>query len=120
MATKTDSVINYLIDYPEPIIRWKLIRNVLGYIPLSSEYIKARNDLVSSPLIKQLLSNRDIDGRLPYHPYDKWFGAHWVLSIFADRVILKEICRLNHWWSRVMLGYYPKSTQNILRQLMAG
>jgi hypothetical protein len=84
MTTKTDSLINYLIDYPEPIIRWKLIRNVLGYTPLSSEYIQARNDLVSSPLIKQLLSDRDIDDRLPYHPYDKWFGTHWVLSILAD------------------------------------
>ena len=27
---------------------------------------------------------RNSDGQIPYHPYDKWFGAHWVLSILAD------------------------------------
>jgi len=30
------------------------------------------------------LCDRNPDGRIPYHPYDKWFGAHWVLSILAD------------------------------------
>jgi len=34
--------------------------------------------------VKQLLSERNADGRLPYHPYTKWVGAHWVLTILAD------------------------------------
>ena len=32
----------------------------------------------------KLLSERDSAGRIPRHPYDKWRGAHWVLSCLAD------------------------------------
>jgi hypothetical protein len=81
---KTDSLIHSLLDYPDPIIRWKMVRNVLGNDTLGSEYQRVRNELVSSLIIQQLLKDRDIDGRLSYHPYDKWFGAHWILSILAD------------------------------------
>src|SRR5207244_701003 len=31
-----------------------------------------------------LLSERNKKGVLPYHPYAKWCGAHWVLSLLAD------------------------------------
>ena len=31
-----------------------------------------------------LLSERDARGEIPRHPYDKWRGAHWVLSCLAD------------------------------------
>jgi hypothetical protein len=36
-----------------------------------------------SSRVKLLLSERQ-DGVIPYHPYAKWFGAHWVLSVLAD------------------------------------
>jgi hypothetical protein len=32
----------------------------------------------------QLLAERQPDGRLPYHPYAKWHGAHWVLVALAE------------------------------------
>jgi hypothetical protein len=84
MVTKTDYLIQYLLDYPEPIIRWKMRRYVLGNNELSTEYQRAKKDLASSSIIQHLLSDQDIDGRIPYHPYDKWFGAHWILCILAD------------------------------------
>jgi hypothetical protein len=31
-----------------------------------------------------LLIDRNAEGIIPFHPYDKWFGAHWVLSILVD------------------------------------
>jgi hypothetical protein len=34
--------------------------------------------------VKQLLSQRDAQGRIPFHPYAKWYGAHWVLVALAD------------------------------------
>jgi hypothetical protein len=34
--------------------------------------------------VKRLLSERDARGQIPYHPYAKWYGAHWVLAILAD------------------------------------
>ncbi len=36
-----------------------------------------------SERVKLLLSERR-NGMIPYHPYSKWFGAHWVLSTLAD------------------------------------
>jgi len=35
-------------------------------------------------IAQTLLSERDLNGRIPYHPYKKWYGSHWVLSILAD------------------------------------
>lgn len=84
MVMKTDSLIKYLQAYPDPIIRWKMVSNVLEYDPSLSEYQTARKELASSPIIQGLLSDRNSEGQIPYHPYDKWFGAHWVLSILAD------------------------------------
>ena len=34
--------------------------------------------------LEQLLSERDETGRIPYHPYTRWVGAHWVLADLAD------------------------------------
>lgn len=31
-----------------------------------------------------LLSERNKKGEIPYHPYQKWYGAHWVLAQLAD------------------------------------
>jgi hypothetical protein len=31
-----------------------------------------------------LLSERDAEGKIPYHPYAKWYGAHWVLVMLAE------------------------------------
>jgi hypothetical protein len=84
MVMKTESLIQHLLEYSDPIIRWKMIRQVVEMDPSSREYELAGKELSSSPIIQQLLRDRDIDGRIPYHPYDKWFGAHWVLSILAD------------------------------------
>jgi len=35
-------------------------------------------------IIDTLLSERNKEGWIPYHPYQKWYGAHWVLSLLAD------------------------------------
>lgn len=37
----------------------------------------------SSKRVRQLLSERR-NGKIPYHPYSKWYGAHWVLAALAD------------------------------------
>ena len=37
-----------------------------------------------SELARELLAGRLADGTLPYHPYNKWRGAHWVLTCLAD------------------------------------
>lgn len=68
----------------EPLVRWKLAN--LGFTPKPSVPADEKNIrlLNASPVIQQLLRDRNEDGQIPFHPYDKWFGAHWILSILAD------------------------------------
>ena len=84
MQKMTDAWLETLAENPEPIVRWKYVRITTDRQLSDTENQHARHALSSSPVILKLLSDRDADGRIPFSPYDKWFGAHWVLSILAD------------------------------------
>jgi hypothetical protein len=84
MEKKTEDCLRSLTESPEPVIRWKLARFVFRKTLSQSDNQKAREELALSPIIHQLLSIRNIDGQIPYNPYDKWFGSHWILTILAD------------------------------------
>jgi hypothetical protein len=84
MAMLSEALKSALLENREPIIRWKLVNQVLERTVTPDEYQAARTELSSSPIIQRLLCDRNTDGQIPYHPYDKWFGAHWILSILAD------------------------------------
>lgn len=73
-----------LANNPEPIIQWKFKKSFITgeESPISSA--EAREKLEESPIIHQLLIDRDRNGQIPFPVYDKWFGAHWVLAILAD------------------------------------
>jgi len=68
----------------EPAIRYKLTVNVLGHSPTGQDAKQACGIVRGSPLVQNLLSNCIQDGILPNHPYKKWSGGHWVLSLLAD------------------------------------
>jgi hypothetical protein len=68
----------------EPALAWKVAVNLLGHAPDSAEAKKAAEVTRHSPLVTLLLSERDSNGKIPFHPYKKWNGAHWTLSILAD------------------------------------
>jgi len=68
----------------EPALAWKVAVNLLGHEPDSAEAKKAAEVTCHSTLVTQLLSERDGNGKIPFHPYKKWNGAHWTLSILAD------------------------------------
>jgi hypothetical protein len=68
----------------EPALAWKLAVNLLGHAPDSGEARQAANVTRHSSLVTKLLSELDSAGRIPFHPYKKWNGAHWTLSILAD------------------------------------
>ncbi|MFH2038083.1 MAG: hypothetical protein ABIJ65_01475 [Chloroflexota bacterium] len=72
------------ILFEEPAIRYKLTVNVLGHSPTSQDAKQASGIVRGSPLVQKLLSNCIQDGILPHHPYKKWSGGHWVLSLLAD------------------------------------
>lgn len=84
MAITTEPTIKLLLESHEPIIRWKLLNHVLERPSSSADWQSAKKALIVSPTMQQLFRDRQSDGRIAYHPYDKWFGAHWILSILAD------------------------------------
>ena len=40
--------------------------------------------ITQSVIVKKILSERDESGRIPRHAYEKWSGAHWILSLLAE------------------------------------
>jgi hypothetical protein len=79
-----DDIIARLLNSNEPCIRYKTLVNVLGMDPEGPEARQVREAIPSSPRILKLLSQRQMDGRIPGNPYYKFTGAHWILSLLAD------------------------------------
>ncbi len=73
-----------LLDHPDPIIRYQYRTNALGEDPQSAEILQLQQEIKQSPRVQCLLSDRDEKGEIPFHPYTKWQGAHWVLTVLAN------------------------------------
>lgn len=86
--------------FTEPALQVKIAR--LQPNPDTARLAQAQAAVAASPQVRGLLAARQPDGTLPPHPYQKWHGAHWVLSILAD------------------LGYPPgdRSLQPLLEQTL--
>ncbi len=79
-----DAIIATLLDSEEPSIRWK-VRTRPGAMPANASDLAAlQEEIRTSPRVQALLSERGPDGQIPHHPYTKWIGAHWILSLLAD------------------------------------
>ncbi|MFW9915702.1 MAG: hypothetical protein ACFFGZ_08825 [Candidatus Thorarchaeota archaeon] len=79
-----DEIIDKLLHSSETSIRFRVKTDILGENYESSAIKKLQTDIKSSSRVTLLLSERDKDGRIPYHAYAKWYGAHWVLASLAD------------------------------------
>jgi len=79
-----NNIIKKLLNSDEPSVRFKVLVNVLGEELESPDIKKLQEEIKSSPRVRLLLSERGKDGKIPFHPYRKWYGAHWVLAILAD------------------------------------
>lgn len=77
-------IIEKLLCSEEPSVRFKLLANVLGKKPESPEIGKLQKEVRESARVRMLLSETRRDGRIPFHAYKKWHGAHWVLAVLAD------------------------------------
>ncbi|HMS64523.1 MAG TPA: hypothetical protein PKD83_04630 [Ignavibacteria bacterium] len=79
-------IIENLLNSKEPSIRYKVRVNVYGEDPDSKKIIELREEIRNSPRVKKLFKNRDRSGRINSvnNIYDKWQGAHWILSTLAD------------------------------------
>jgi hypothetical protein len=80
----TDKIIPSLLASKEPSVRYKTLTLVLGQQASSDEVRRLQEEIRTSSRVRLLLSEQQADGRIPYHPYAKWQGAHWVLATLAD------------------------------------
>src|SRR3954447_4498436 len=77
---QASAVLGRLLASDEPSIRWQARTAVL------SEQVGTDlpEEIRSSARVAALLSDREDDGSIPFHPYAKWRGAHWVLVVLAE------------------------------------
>ena len=78
------TIISKLLQSEEPAIRWKVRVGLFGEDPEYQEIKSLREEIRTSQRVKMLLSERGPDGRIPFHPYAKFYGAHWVLPLLAE------------------------------------
>lgn len=79
-----NQLVSRLLNSDEPAIRYKVMISVLDQDPASAGIGRLQQAIAASPRVRRLLSERDGGGHIPYHPYTKWYGAHWVLADLAD------------------------------------
>ena len=80
----TSTIIRKLSQSEEPSVRFMVLTQILDRPIDSSDVKRLREAIRESPRVTQLLSERQADGKIPWHPYAKWNGAHWVLATLAD------------------------------------
>ncbi len=78
------AIVDTLTTSDEPAIRYKARVHLLDEDPAAPDVQRLQGDIRACARVRQLLSERDADGKIPHHPYAKWFGAHWVLVALAD------------------------------------
>lgn len=79
-------LIDRLMNSQEPSIRYKVKANVFMENPHSPALVALQKEIRVSNRVQKLLSGRLEDGRLNpiSNPYQKWYGAHWVLAHLAE------------------------------------
>jgi len=76
------SVINRLLEIQKPSIHsW-----IQSGFPYESDFLfpDVGEDISENAIVKRLLSERNKSGRIQRHAYEKWTGAHWILSLLAE------------------------------------
>jgi hypothetical protein len=79
-----DGIVERLVDSGEAAIRYKARVYLLGEDPSLPELRWLQEEIRGCERVRRLLGERDASGRIPYHPYSKWYGAHWVLVMLAE------------------------------------
>ena len=80
----SSQAISRLTSSVHPSVQYKVRLSVLGEDPDSDKMVKLQSTIRSSQLAKTLLSEKGRDGTIPFHPYGKYYGPHWVLTDLAD------------------------------------
>jgi hypothetical protein len=79
-----NAIVEKLFASEEPAIRYKTRVHLLDEDPGAPELRRLQDEIKHCERVRTLLSERGSDSNIPYHPYAKWYGAHWVLVALAD------------------------------------
>lgn len=77
-------IFDRLENSEDPSIRYIFMRDILGKGEEAPAVKAARQTIVNSPNVVQMLAARNSDGTFPWHAYAKWRGAFWTLLQLAD------------------------------------
>ena len=93
---RSDPAIQFLLNSPDPSIRYLTLTDLLDASPRSHEVIAARKAIPNGARVKALLTAPGKGKRTPgrmfathpggfgVHPYKKWDGAHWRLVSLVE------------------------------------
>lgn len=79
-----ERIIEELLNSNEPSVRYRLAVGVKGLTEDSPEVKQLQEEIRSSARVKTMLAPRGVDGRFPWHAYQKWKGAFWTLLVLAE------------------------------------
>jgi hypothetical protein len=77
-------IIEKLLTSEEPVIRYKTRVYLLDEDSTTPEIRHLQLEIKRCNRVRRMLSAGDASGKIPHHPYAKWYGAHWVLVMLAD------------------------------------
>ena len=84
MISIPQSLVNFFLTHPEPVIQYKTRVHILDEDPAGPHLVNLREQIRFSPIVTRLLSERGSDGIIVHHPYKKWNGSHWILTHLAE------------------------------------
>jgi len=79
-----EDMVDSLLHSADPSIVLRTRIEILGESLLTKAVKENQSKVSRSDRVLSLLSERGEDGTLPWNPYAKWYGAHWILSSLAD------------------------------------
>ncbi|MBN2258555.1 MAG: hypothetical protein JW704_12195 [Anaerolineaceae bacterium] len=79
-----ETIVHKLLSSNEPSIRYKTLTGIYGLSEGHTSVQQVREEIRNCARIKALLKHRNKNGEIDTHPYKKWQGAFWTLSILAE------------------------------------
>ena len=77
-------IIDRLLHSEDPSVRFIAHRDLSRVALDQGETARYRNAIINGDRATGLLSELDTRGELPFHPYKKWYGAHWGANLRLD------------------------------------
>jgi len=84
MIKISNNLIQFLTEHPDAAIRYKTYAQLFDEDTSSPKLKGLQEQIQKSPRVQTLLSERDTQGKIPFSPYKKWNGTHWVLTALAE------------------------------------